>query len=58
MKKEDVSVNFFALDNNYETQCNPITFGQFGKVIGTNDNMDINDLFDQFEIDLNKMLGL
>ena len=29
-----------------------------GKIVGTNDEMDINDLFDQFEIDLDRMLGL
>lgn len=55
---EDINVNFFALNKNYETQCNPIRFGGFGKIIGENEEMDINDLFDQFEIDLNKMLGL
>ena len=41
-----------------ETQCNPILFKEYGKIVGTNDRMDINDLFDQFEIDLNRMLGL
>lgn len=55
---KEIKVNFFALNKNYETQCNPITFGQFGKIIGKNQDMDINDLFDQFEIDLDKMLGL
>ena len=56
--KEDISVNFFALDDNYETQCNPIEFEEYGKIVGTNDKMDIEDLFDQFEIDLDRMLGL
>jgi len=58
MKKENISTNFFALDKNFETQCNPIKFGEFGKIIGTNDGMDINDLFDQFELDVDKMLGI
>lgn len=58
MKQEDISVNFFAVNDQYETQCNPIVFGPYGKIIGTNEEMDINDLFDQFEIDLNRMLGL
>lgn len=57
MDSDKITVNFFAL-NNYETLCNPIKFGQFGKVIGTNDAMDIDDLFDQFELDLDKMIGL
>lgn len=56
--QEDVKVYFFALDDNYETQCNPIIFGEYGKIIGLNHSMDIHDLFDQFEIDLDKMLGL
>lgn len=56
--QEDVKVYFFALDSNYETQCNPIVFGEYGKIIGMNNAMDIHDLFDQFEIDLDKMLGL
>lgn len=57
MEAKDISLNFFAL-NNFETLCNPIKIGEYGKIIGTNDDMDINDLFDQFEIDLDKMLGL
>lgn len=58
IQQEDISVNFFALNERYETQCNPILFKEYGKIIGTNKEMDINDLFDQFEIDLNRMLGL
>lgn len=58
MKEEYIKVNFFVLDKNYNTQCNPIKFGDFGKIIGTNKELDINDLFDQFEIDLDRMLGL
>lgn len=57
-QQEEVRVYFFALDDNHETQCNPIIFGEYGKIIGKNQYMDINDLFDQFEIDLDKMLGL
>lgn len=56
--QEDISVNFFAMNERYETQCNPILFKEYGKIVGTNDEMDINDLFDQFEIDLNRMLGI
>lgn len=58
MKEDYIKVNFFVLDKTYNTQCNPIKFGEFGKVIGTNNELDINDLFDQFDIDLDRMLGL
>lgn len=58
MRQEDITVNFLAMNEQYETQCNPIIFKEYGKIIGTNDDMDINDLFDQFEIDLDRMLGL
>ena len=58
MKQEEISVNFFELDEKNETQCNSIIFGEYGKVIGTNKNMDINNLFDQFDIDLDRMLGI
>lgn len=58
ISQEDLSVNFFAMNERCETQCNPILFKEYGKIVGTNDRMDINDLFDQFEIDLNRMLGL
>lgn len=56
--QEDISINFFAMNDQYETQCNPIIFEDYGRIVGTNEDMDINDLFDQFEIDLDKMLGL
>ena len=58
ISQEDISVNFFAMNEQCETQCNPILFEKYGKIVGTNDEMDINDLFDQFEIDLDRMLGL
>ena len=58
IKQEEITVNFFAMNENYETQCNPVVFGEYGKITGTNNTMDIDDLFDQFEIDMDKMLGL
>ncbi len=58
IEQEDIAINFFAMNDQYETQCNPILFKEFGKIVGTNDKMDIEDLFDQFEIDLDRMLGL
>jgi predicted ATPase len=59
ISQEDISVNFFALNKQQcETQCNPIFFQKYGKIVGTNEKMDISDLFDQFEIDLDRMLGI
>ena len=58
IQEKDIAVNFFAVNEEWETKCNPICFKEYGKIVGTNDEMDIDDLFDQFEIDLNKMLGL
>jgi predicted ATPase len=58
MDRSHITVNFFAVNDQYETQCNPVIFKEYGKIVGTNDEMDINDLFDQFEIDLDRMLGL
>lgn len=58
IRQEDLGINFLALNELYETQCNPIIFKEFGKVVGTNDSMDIRDLFDQFDIDLERMLGI
>lgn len=55
---EELTVNFFALNEAYETQCNPIVFGKYGKIIGINEDMCLDDLFDQFDIDLDRMLGL
>lgn len=58
LSQQEIAVNFFAMNEQYETICNPILFKEYGKIVGTNDEMDINDLFDQFEIDLDRMLGL
>ena len=58
MDGNKISVNFFAMSKQYETQCNPILFKEYGKIVGTNKEMSIDDLFDQFELDLDKMLGL
>ena len=58
IQQEDISVNFLAMNERYETQCNPILLKKYGKILGTNERMDINDLFDQFEIDLNRMLEI
>ena len=53
MNKYDVSINFLSLDNNYCTVNNPIEIGKRGSIKNCP-----KDLFDQFDIDLDRMLGL
>lgn len=48
-----VTVNFFKLNDNNCSEVIPIHFGRKGKVLN-----QVKDLFDQFELDLNKMLGI
>ena len=55
--QEDISVNFFVMKDGI-TQCNPIKFGEFGRVYGENKQLTLEDLFDQFELDLDEMMGL
>ena len=55
---DDISVNFFALNDRYETENSSIIFGANGNITGENKNMSLNDLFDQFDLDLDRMLGL
>ena len=57
-QQDKIRVNFLAMSKDYETCCNPIKFEEFGKIWGENPDMDLNDLFDQFEIDLDRMLGI
>lgn len=58
VNRDDISVNFFALNDRYETESNSIIFGANGSITGENKAMSLNDLFDQFDLDLDKMLGL
>ena len=53
MKNEDIKVLFFNLNEKNCTLSTEISFGKSGKILNPVDN-----LFDQFDIDLNKMLGL
>ena len=57
-QQDKIRVNFLAMSKDYETCCNPIRFGEFGKIWGENPDMNLKDLFDQFEIDLDLMLGI
>lgn len=36
MEQEHIKVHFFAVNEQYETQCNPIIFEKFGKIVGLN----------------------
>lgn len=50
---DNVSINFFSLDNRYCTKNNFIEVGKRGRILNPPE-----DLFDQFDIDLDRMLGL
>lgn len=53
MKDDYVSVNYFELDTNNCTKNTEIKFGKRGRILNYTEG-----LFDQFDIDLNKMLDL
>ena len=53
MDVNNVSVNFFSLDNNNCTQNTVIEFGKRGRILNYTEG-----LFDQFDVDLNKMLNI
>ena len=48
-----IQVNFISLDEEYCTQNTIVEFGKRGRILNPQ-----KDLFDQFDIDLNKMLGM
>ena len=51
--REDVALNFFSLDENYCTANTQIQIGTRGRILNP-----LADLFEQFEIDLDRMRGL
>lgn len=53
MRKEDIAINFFKLGSDNCTRRYVIDIGKNGRI-----ENPIPNLFDQFEVDLNKMLGL
>ncbi len=54
MGKDEIAIDFFSLDEESNTtRCVEIEIGQHGRI----ENQQKN-LFDQFDIDLNRMLGL
>lgn len=59
MDRENVAIDFLALNREtFETQCNPVQINDYGDLLGLNSKMTLDDLFDQFSIDLDSMLGL
>lgn len=53
LKKNDYSINFFSLDERNCTRIDNIEISKRGRIIDS-----LPGLFDQFEIDIDKMLGL
>lgn len=53
MHPDDVSVNFFSIDDNNCTQNTVIEFGKRGRIMNYTEG-----LFDQFDIDLDRMLNI
>ena len=53
MKREDIAVNFFRLGSDNCTRNYEIEIGKYGKV-----ENPIPDMFDQFQLDLDRMLGV
>lgn len=53
MNMNKIQVNFISLDEEYCTQNTIVEFGKRGRILNPQ-----KDLFDQFDIDLNKMLGM
>lgn len=53
LKKEDYAINFFSLDERKCTQVDNIEVSKRGRIVNSPEG-----LFDQFETDIDKMLGL
>lgn len=53
MNDELIAVHFITTDKETGTNCEKINFGKRGKILNPK-----KDLFDQFDLDLDKMLGL
>ena len=51
--REKVVVNFVYKKENQPTECEEILFGDNGRIVNPR-----KDLFDQFDLDLNRMLGV
>ena len=53
MKKEAINIQFISLNDEHVSQAMKVRIGRMGRVENQKKN-----LFDQFDLDLNKMIGL
>lgn len=53
MSSSDININFVYLNEQHMTEIELVKFGRFGRIENQREN-----LFDQFDIDLNKMIGV
>ncbi len=53
MKEEEVNIHFVALSEGYTTNIELVKFGRFGRIENQR-----KDMFDQFDIDMNRMIGV
>lgn len=53
MNRDFINIEFVSMNKNHTTEIMPVQIGRYGKV----ENQK-KDLFDQFDIDLNRMIGL
>lgn len=53
MKKDKIKIQFFSLNEEHVSQAMQVQIGRMGRI-----ENQTKDLFDQFDLDLNKMIGL
>lgn len=53
MKKEDVNIYFVSQDDSHNTEAMSVEIGRMGRIENQR-----KDLFDQFDIDMNRMIGV
>lgn len=59
MSMDIIAIDFLELNTRtYLTECNPVIIADYGDLYGTNKQMTLENLFDQFDIDIDAMVGL
>ncbi|MBR1742314.1 MAG: DUF3696 domain-containing protein [Lachnospiraceae bacterium] len=53
MKKEDVNIYFTSQDGSHNTEAMLVQIGRMGRIENQR-----KDLFDQFDIDMSRMIGV
>ena len=53
MEKDKIKIQFISLNEEHVSQTMEVQIGRMGRV-----ENQTKDLFDQFDLDLNKMIGL